>query len=169
MGGTPYRVDSFGYQLRLIDLYIQIQTSGTTSLSGAQTDIIGIVGTSSWGPKNTPLVFGTSAERVAYFGSMQDTPFDLATIASTAILQGASNFVGVRVTDGTDTVGSAPVLPQSENEAYPVLISSKYTGSESNNISFNISTGSIRSSLLLTSKRVPMSRAVILPARTTKG
>lgn len=136
--------------LSVPDLYIQIQTSGTTSLSGAQTDIIGIVGTSSWGPKNTPLVFGTSAERVAYFGSMQDTPFDLATIASTAILQGASNFVGVRVTDGTDTVGSAPVLPQSENEAYPVLISSKYTGSESNNINFNISTGSAPKSWKIT-------------------
>ncbi|MCH4091558.1 phage tail protein [Acetobacter sp.] len=136
--------------LSVPDLYIQIQTSGTTSLSGAQTDIIGVVGTCSWGPKNTPLVFGTSADRAAYFGSMQDSPFDLATISSTAILQGASNFVGVRVTDGTDTFGSAPVLLQNENQTYPVLISSKYTGSEANNITFNISVGSAPKSWKIT-------------------
>ncbi|MFT8806298.1 MAG: phage tail protein [Acetobacter aceti] len=136
--------------LAVPDLYIQIQTSGTTSLSGAQTDIIGIVGTASWGPKNTPLVFGTSAERSTYFGSMQDSTFDMATIASTAILQGASNFVGVRVTDGTDTAASAEILSQNDNATYPVLINSKYTGSSSNNITFNISAGSAPKSWKIT-------------------
>ncbi|NHN88863.1 phage tail protein [Acetobacter conturbans] len=128
--------------LTVPDLYIQIVTSGATSLSGAQTDIIGVVGTGSWGPINTPVVFGTSVERIAAFGPMQQSSYDLATTVSTAILQGASDFVGVRVTDGTDSPASVSVVAEKDSTTTQIILNSKYTGSYGNNITFQILSGS---------------------------
>lgn len=132
------------------DLYVQIQTNGSTSLSGAQTNVIGVVGTASWGPVNTPLVFGTSAERIVAFGPMQMSQFDLATVVSTAILQGASSFVGVRVTDGTDAAASAALLADENGTTYPVLLSARYTGTSGNTITAALSAGSALNTWKLT-------------------
>ncbi|NHO34257.1 phage tail protein [Acetobacter fallax] len=128
--------------LAVPDLYVQIQTAGSTSLSGASTNVVGLVGTATWGPVNTPVVFGTSQERIAAFGPMQTSVFDLATVVSTAIVQGASDFVGVRVTDGTDTAASYALLYDSTAGTYPVLLSAKYSGTAGNTISLEMSAGS---------------------------
>ncbi|WP_338422317.1 phage tail protein [Acetobacter musti] len=104
--------------------------------------MIGVVGTASWGPVNTPVVFGTSQERIAAFGPMQTSAYDLATVVSTAIVQGASSFTGVRVTDGTDVAASYAMLYDSVAGTYPVLLAAKYTGSAGNTISVELTTGS---------------------------
>lgn len=132
------------------DLYIQIESTAATSLSGAQSNIIGVVGTASWGAKNTPITFGSSAERIGYFGPMQDSVYDLATIVSTSILQGASNFIGVRVTDGTDTYSSYTINTTTDSQENTVTISSKYTGTYGNNITLQFSNGSAANSIKAT-------------------
>lgn len=128
--------------LTVPDLYVQIQTPVSTSLSGASTNIIGVVGTASWGPVNTPVVFGTSQERIAAFGPMQTSAYDLATVVSTAIVQGAGDFIGVRVTDGTDTAATYALLYDSATSSYPVLLSARYSGSAGNTIGLELTTGS---------------------------
>lgn len=132
--------------LTVPDLYVQIQTAGTTSLSGAQTNIIGVVGTASWGPIGVPIVFGTSQERVIAFGLSNTSTYDLGTVVSTAIAQGASSFVGVRVTDGTDTAASYALLYNADKSSYPVLLTAACTGSAGNTITLNLIAGSAQGS-----------------------
>lgn len=132
--------------LTVPDLYVQIQTAGTTSLSGAQTNIIGVVGTASWGPIGVPIVFGTSQERVIAFRLSNTSTYDLGTVVSTAIAQGASSFVGVRVTDGTDTAASYALLYNADKSSYPVLLTAACTGSAGNTITLNLIAGSAQGS-----------------------
>ncbi|GBQ87320.1 phage tail sheath protein [Acetobacter nitrogenifigens DSM 23921 = NBRC 105050] len=128
--------------LSVPDLYVQIQTAGATSLAGVGTNTIGVVGTASWGPVNAPCTFGTSQERFVLFGPMQQTSYDLATPVSVAIVQGASSFVGVRVTDGTDVAATYALQYDITSSSYPMMLSAAYTGSAGNTISVALTAGS---------------------------
>lgn len=98
------------------DLYVQI-LQPPPFIVGVPTDVIGVVGTASWGPVNLPVALGTGNEAQIAFGPMSNAslfdPFDLATdlylafgqAASAATLQGFA----VRVTDGTDSAASVTI------------------------------------------------------------
>ena len=43
------------------DLYVQIVPPQTLLLNGVPTDILGIVGSASWGPVGQPVTIGTMA------------------------------------------------------------------------------------------------------------
>src|ERR1700712_2457346 len=88
------------------DLYVQIATPQTLSLNGAPTNLLGLVGSASWGPVNQPVVFGTMAEFSTAFGPVMVRKFDLGTQVACAVQQGASAMVSVRVTDGSDTAAN---------------------------------------------------------------
>lgn len=90
-------------------LYVQIVPPQLTLLNGVPTNLIGMVGTASWGPVNSPASFGTMSQYAAQFGPVVARTFDMGTAASLAVLQGAQNFVGVRVTDGTDVAATIAV------------------------------------------------------------
>jgi hypothetical protein len=90
-------------------LYVQIVSPQLLVLNGVPTNVVGLVGSASWGPVNTATLFGTMAQYAASFGPVMARTFDMGTAAALAVLQGAQSFIGVRVTDGTDTASSVQV------------------------------------------------------------
>src|SRR4051812_10350059 len=91
--------------LSVPNLYVQI-VPPQPQLNGVPTNILGVVGTANWGPVNSPVICSGPNDAAQAFGPMQPRKFDLGTAIYTAALQGASNFRGVRVTDGTDAAAS---------------------------------------------------------------
>ena len=84
------------------DLYVQIVPPRVTLLNGVPTNILGVVGTASWGPVNSPTVVGDMGQFATNFGPLMARKYDMATAVAAAVLQGANNFCCVRVSDGTD-------------------------------------------------------------------
>ncbi len=118
------------------DLYVQIVSPQNLVLNGVPTNIIGTVGTASWGPVNEPTIIGTMADYARQFGPLFPRKHDMGTQVATAVQQGAQNFRCVRVTDGTDAAAYT-VVPGS-NASFSAL----YTGSLGNNIRITLGSGS---------------------------
>ena len=88
------------------DVYVQIVPPKVQLLNGVPTNVIGIVGTASWGPVAKPAIVSTMQNYVAIYGPVMNRKYDMGTHVATAAQQGASNFRCVRVTDGTDTAAA---------------------------------------------------------------
>src|ERR1700759_2561059 len=110
------------------DLYVQIVPPQNLVLNGVPTNIIGIVGTASWGPVNEPTIVGSMADYAHSFGALMPRKYDMGTQVATAVHQGAQNFRCVRVTDGTDTAAYS-VVPGT-NASFAAI----HTGSLGNRI-----------------------------------
>ena len=118
------------------DLYVQIVPPSVTLLNGLPTNILGIVGTATWGPANAPSVVSGMADYARQFGAIQARKYDLGTQVAAAVLQGANNFRAVRVTDGTDVAATIVVLTNC------ITFTSKYTGSLANADTVTVASGS---------------------------
>lgn len=98
------------------DAYVQI-VAPPSFITGAPTDVVGLVGTASYGPVNVPVHLGSGQDAGNAFGPMSaaslSDPHDLATALYLAFGQAASQATleafAVRVTDGTDTSASAAI------------------------------------------------------------
>jgi hypothetical protein len=150
------------------DLYVQIVPPSVALLNGVATNILGIVGTASWGPVNAPVVVGNMADYSRQFGAIQARKYDMGTAVAAAVLQGANNFRCVRVTDGTDVAAGGTLTAASAADAAAiatainagqsglrgasqfvvatsaatvVTITSKYTGSLGNSLVASIGPG----------------------------
>lgn len=126
------------------DLYVQIVPPQNLILNGVPTNIVGVVGTASWGPVGSPVVIGTMSDYAHTFGPIMARKYDLGTPVAIAVQQGAWNFRCVRVTDGTDTA-AAFQLPNTTT-----LFMALHTGSLGNRINVALSTGSRATSWRLT-------------------
>src|SRR3954453_14390866 len=82
------------------DLYVQIVPPQNLVLNGVPTDVLGVVGSASWGPVNQPSIVATMADYARLFGAIRPRKFDMGTQVATAVQQGAQNFRCVRVSDG---------------------------------------------------------------------
>ena len=127
--------------LSVPDLYVQIVPPQQLILNGVSSNIIGIVGTASWGPVNQAVVFGSIAELATTYGPPIVRKYDLGTQVGTAAAQGAAAFIGVRVSDGTDTAANYALL-YSTTGTYPVLLTALYTGSLGNQVGVDLEPGS---------------------------
>jgi len=116
--------------LTVPNLYVQI-VQPQTLINGVSSGRIGMVGTASWGPVNTPVVVGGMGDYLSAFGAKQALATDMGTAVNAALLQGASDFRCVRVTDGTDTAATDTV----QNQA---TVTALYTGSAGNEITISI-------------------------------
>lgn len=114
----------------------QILSPKVKNLNGVPTNVVGVVGTATFGPKNTPITVGNYTDFQRVFGSLQARKYDLGTQLAVMVQQGANAFTCVRVTDGTDTAATKVVLSTC------ITLTAKYTGSQGNNIVLTISTGS---------------------------
>lgn len=123
------------------NVYTQI-TPPNPVISGVPTDRIGVVGTASWGPINSPYTVGNMQQYAAIFGSPQPVKYDMGSAVYAAVLQGASNFLCVRVTDDTDTAATVALLDTATPAAVGAYLTSLYTGSLGNTINAVISLGS---------------------------
>ena len=126
------------------DLYVEIVPPQNLVLNGVPTNVVGMVGTASWGPVNQPVVIGTMADYAQTFGPVMARKYDMATQMATAVQQGAQNFRCVRVTDGTDTAA------QTALSGTTVLFTALYTGSLGNQVTVQLQAGSSRNAWRLT-------------------
>ncbi len=122
------------------DLYVQVVPPQNLVLNGVPTNVVGVVGSSSWGPVSQPVIVGSMADYARAFGSIQSRKFDMGTQIATAVQQGAQSFRCVRVTDGTDSAAAYAIFYT--NGQYPVLLTARYTGSLGNQVALSLSPGS---------------------------
>ena len=118
------------------DLYVQIVPPQNLSINGVPTNVVGVVGTASWGPVGEPVVVGSMADYAAAFGAVVARKHDMGTQVATAVQQGASDFRCVRVTDGTD-VAAAFQIPTTG-----FVCTARHTGSRGNGIVVSMAPGS---------------------------
>ena len=122
------------------DLYVQIVPPQNLVINGVPTNVIGVVGTASWGPKNQPCEIGTMAEYARQFGPVMPRLNDLGTAVAIAVQQGAQDFVCVRVTDTTDVAAAALFNGAASNDC-SFVATSLYTGSLANGDKLTLSQG----------------------------
>lgn len=115
------------------DLYVQIVPPQNLVLNGVPTDIVGVVGTASWGPVGQPVIGGSMAEYVQNFGPIMPRKYDMGTQVATAVQQGAQNFRCVRVTDGQDSAAQLGLFYNGTPNG-PLVLTALYTGSYGNQI-----------------------------------
>lgn len=126
------------------DLYVQIVPPQNLILNGVPTDIVGMIGTASWGPVGQPVIVATMSDYAVNFGPLVARKYDMGTQVATAVQQGAANFRCVRATDGTDSSAAFEV----PNTSF--VFTALYTGSLGNQITVTLSTGSKAGSWRLT-------------------
>lgn len=130
---------------------VQIKTPAPV-INGIATDVFAVVGIADGGPVNSP-VYGSLQELVQVFGAPNTTrKYDLMTQVFTAYMQGTQNFIGLRVTDGTDTRSSAQLFNNSTSTAplASVLLQAINTGLITNTYSAVVESGSLAGSYKLT-------------------
>lgn len=88
------------------DLYVQLVPPAAILLNGVPSNLLGLVGSASWGPVGVPTVIGGMAEYAANFGPVMNRLFDMGTHVAIAVQQGANAFRCVRVSDSTDAVAT---------------------------------------------------------------
>ncbi len=125
-------------------LYVSIVPPQNLVLNGIPSNVIGVVGTAQWGPKNTTVVVGTMSDYARNFGALQNRKYDMGTVVAIAVQQGASAFRCVRVTDGTDTAAT------STGVATCCTFTALYTGTLGNSLVGAISAGSKASTFRFT-------------------
>ena len=118
------------------DLYVQIVAPQTYLIAGTPSNVIGMVGTASWGPVNQPVIVSDMPSYVRLFGSPVSRKYDMGTHVATAVLQGANAFRCVRVTDGTDAAAT------STGVSGAITFAARYTGSLGSNLTVQLTTGS---------------------------
>jgi len=116
-------------------VYVQIVSPQTINLNGVPTDVLGLVGTATWGPVGVPVVCGDASDYANAFGPVINRTYDMGTHLAIAIQQGAANFRCVRATDGTDVAVTATFLTS-------LVLTGKYTGSLGNSLYLIIGPGS---------------------------
>ena len=129
------------------DLYVQIVPPQNLVLNGVPTDIVGVVGTASWGPVNQPVVVSSMVDYARSFGPLIPAKHDMGTQVAVAVQQGAQNFRCVRVTDGTDTSATAYFGPSAAQAS--VSFAARSSGSFGNSLLLTLLTGSQAGSLKL--------------------
>src|SRR5690349_13676572 len=130
--------------LVLPDLYVQIVPPQNLVLNGVPTNVVGVVGTASWGPVGHPVIVGTMADYAQNFGPIIARKFDMGTQVATAVQQGAQNFRCIRITDNTDS--AAPTTLPGTTVSFTAL----YTRSLDNQTNITPSSGSRANSWRLT-------------------
>ncbi|GAB6968555.1 hypothetical protein JCM25156A_25930 [Komagataeibacter kakiaceti JCM 25156] len=142
--------------LNVPDLYVQILQPQTLALNGVATGRIGLVGTAAWGAVGAPVIVGGMGDFLAAFGPKQALASDMGVAVNIALLQGASDFRCVRVTDGTDAAATA--------ELSGVTLNAVHTGSAGNAIVATLA----QDTILPTYYTLSISHAV-LGSRTYRG
>ena len=127
--------------LSVPDLYVQIVPPGNAFVNGVPTNIVGFVGTATWGPVNAPTIVGSLNEYVQNFGAVQTNKYDMGTAVAAAVLQNSTNFRCVRVTDGTDVAATTSLI-DSGTIVPGAVLTAFYTGTVGNTIVPTIAQGS---------------------------
>ena len=122
------------------DLYVQVVPPQNLVVNGVPTNVVGAVGTASWGPVNQPVIVGSMSDYARAYGPLVARKYDMGTQVATAVQQGAQAFRCVRVTDGTDVAASYAMFYAAGG--YPALMAARYSGTLGNQIVLQVGPGS---------------------------
>lgn len=114
--------------------YVQVLPAQPQVPTGPQTNQIALVGGASWGPVNTPVAFSDTTSAFAAFGTKTTTIKNIVRSAINAMPE-CSNFLGVRVTDSTDTKATMSIMDTAGTPAPLVTLTAVFTGSYANGAS----------------------------------
>ena len=117
------------------DLYVVIVPPAQLLLNGVASNVVGLVGTASYGPVNQPVSVTSMANFSQAFGLINNRKFDMGTHAAVISQQAGTAMQCVRVTDGTDTNATAVV------GSTDITFTALYTGSFGNNITVVLQSG----------------------------
>ena len=117
------------------DLYVVIVPPSQLLLNGVASNVVGLVGTASWGPVDVPVSVSSMANFSQAFGQLNNRKYDMGTHAAVIAQQAGSAMQCVRVTDTTDTAASAVV------GSTDITFTGLYTGSQGNNITVVLQNG----------------------------
>jgi len=130
--------------------YVQ-EIAPPPALQGAPSNILGIVGTATWGPANSPVLVGDYNTFQANFGPLTLGANDLGTPLWLAMMQGANNFQLVRVTDGTDVAAHLTLMDTTAvTPVAGATLTSIHTGTFGNKLTAAITAGSVAGAFNLT-------------------
>ena len=132
------------------NVYVQIVPPKTRYINGVPTDIYGLVGIASWGPKNSPTLVGSPADAQRMFGVQQVRKYDLASASAIGFQVGAYNQRIVRVTDGTDVAATANLMDVAATPAIGATLTGIYTGTVGNTITAAVTAGTKQGTFKLT-------------------
>lgn len=132
------------------NVYVQIVPPKTRYINGVPTDIYGLVGIASWGPKNSPTLVGSPAEAQRLFGVQQVRKYDLASAIAIGFQVGAYNQRIVRVTDGTDAAATVNLMDVNATPAIGATLTGIYTGTVGNTITAAVTAGTKQNTSKLT-------------------
>jgi hypothetical protein len=117
------------------DLYVVIVPPSQLLLNGVASNVVGLVGTSSWGPVNTPVSVSSMANYSEAFGQLNNRKYDMGTHAGVIAQQAGTAMQCVRVTDGTDAAATAVV------GSTDITFTAKYTGTQGDNVTVVLQNG----------------------------
>jgi hypothetical protein len=120
-------------------------------INGIATDVFAVVGVADFGPTNSP-VYGDISQLTQIFGTTKDRKYDLMSQVWTAYMQGTRNFIGVRVTDGTDTKATTKLYDNTTSGGPnpSVLLQTINSGTIGNTLQTIVGAGSLSGSYKLT-------------------
>ncbi|MBY0548717.1 MAG: hypothetical protein K2W95_15715 [Candidatus Obscuribacterales bacterium] len=163
--------------LQASDLYVRI-IPPPGFVRGEPTDVLVVLGTASWGPKNQPILNGSPNDIASNFGGVTADaaadPFDLCTDAQIAFSQARSaglSIYGIRISDGTDAAATYTLLDTSGTPKNGLVLTGKHTGKLGNNIRVLITDGSKTGTYTVTIVPFSGGRAEVYPniAYSTPG
>jgi hypothetical protein len=128
-----------------------IESLSPGAISGVPTNIMGLVGATTYGPKNSPTLLGSMQDAIFFFGSPQNRKYDLNTCINVATQQGTQvAFYAVRVTDGTDVAALTRLLDSQSVAGTGAILTAKYTGTTGNTFQAKLTAGSLTATYTLT-------------------
>lgn len=106
--------------------------------TGPNTSVLGIVGTSSYGPVGIPTRFTNASSAIAAFGDLDTDAHSIISEALNAMPE-CQQMIGLRVTDGTDTAATITILDTNTPTAGTlVTLTAKNTGSYANKATWKL-------------------------------
>ncbi len=141
--------------LQADDVYVQ-NVAPPTFIQAADTDVIGVVGTASWGAVNQAQFLSSQQDATATFGGISalalTDPYDIASDLYLAFGQnnqdGTVQGFGVRVTDGTDTAATGALL--GTGNIVSATVTAVCTGVLGNLLTLNVAAGYVPGTFTVT-------------------
>ncbi len=130
---------------------VVIESLTPGAVAGIPTNLVGAVGTATWGPVNAPVSVSTPADYANLFGDVMPAKYDMGTFINAAYLQGTvGSYVCVRVTDGTDTASAANLVDVQTPGIAGVVLTALYTGKTGDSLQATVNIGNVANSYTIT-------------------
>lgn len=118
-------------------------TSPAPTITGVPSNIIGFVGSASWGPYNSIGLVSGPGSYASQYGPVLTGTYDLGTAVSVAAQIGAGVMHIVRVKGSSDAQATATVVDTAGTPANALVVTAKYYGTAGNTVNIQFSAGTV--------------------------